>query len=455
MLGRLGFAGRMMAIVLLALLAILAIGTGVGYVARKRANVDATPMLLPERAAAIVEVLETTPPQRRATALKAVSSDGLSVSFQSTLPPADPSMQRLPAVERVISQYFMEVGGRQVMALLAPERVARWRQLRLGQYWLASREPLKVVIGLSTGGYAVLESRGDIGPRIWGMPPGFTIGALGALVGLAAIIAIMREARPLRRLAGSVSRFAASAEPNPVEARGAPEIRRLITAVNDMQQRIAGLVRGRTVLLGAISHDLKTYITRLRLRAEHIPDDDQKERAVRDLDDMTALIEDALALARGAAVSERRDTIDVAALLAEEVGRRKSAQIRFRNDAKGAASVAGDDVALRRLFANLIDNALRYAKSVDIAVSESAKEVVVVVDDDGPGIPALERAAVFEPFYRVDPSRSRETGGAGLGLAIARAIVTAHGGRIEADAAPSGGARIRVALPLARQRRRS
>ncbi len=127
-------------------------------------------------------------------------------------------MRRLPVVEHVVAEYFAEVGGREVIALLAREAVPRWRELRVGQYWLASRAPLEVAIGLSTGGYAVLETRGDISRRIWGMPPGFLIGALGALVGLAAIVAIMREARPLRRLAGSVAGFAESAVPHPVEA---------------------------------------------------------------------------------------------------------------------------------------------------------------------------------------------------------------------------------------------
>lgn len=446
MLGRLGFTGRLMAIVLLALLAMLAIGTGLAYVARKRGAVDLSPMLLPERAAAIVEVLEHTPPRRRQTALKALNSGDLTVSFRDHAPPPDRRLQHLPAVERVIAQYFAEVGGRKVIALLAAERVPRWRQPRLGQYWLASRQPLKVAIGLSTGGYVVLESRGEIGPRIWGMPPGFTIGALGALVGLAAIIAIMREARPLRRLSGSVARFAESAVPSPVEARGAPEIRRLIGAVNDMQERIAGLVRGRTILLGAISHDLKTFLTRLRLRIEQIPDADQQARAVHDLDDMTALIDDALALARGASVSERREEVDVAELLKREVGERKD--VRLRQSAQSAA-VRGDALALRRLFANLLDNALRYGTAAEVSLERAGADVVVEIDDQGPGIPALERAAIFEPFYRIDPSRSRETGGAGLGLAIARVIVEAHGGRISAEAAPQGGARIRVVLPAA------
>jgi signal transduction histidine kinase len=448
-LSRLGFTGRLMAIVLLALLAVVAISTGLAYVARKRGAIEANPMLLPERAAAIVEVLESTPPERRETTLNALSSEALSVSYRDRPPPPDPGMQRLPAVERVIGQYFLEVGGREVIALLAPEGVPRWRQLRLGQYWLASREPLKVAIGLSTGGYAVLESRGDIGPRIWGLPPGFLIGALGALVGLAAIVAIMREARPLRRLSGSIARFGASAVPDPVEVRGAPEIRRLIGAVNEMQERIAGLVKGRTILLGAISHDLKTFLTRLRLRVEKIPDAEQQARAARDLDDMTALIEDALALARGASVSERRGEVDIAALIAREIADRKDARLTLADIASEKAVVRGDFVALRRLFANLLDNALRYGTAAEVALERGGSEIVVLIDDNGPGIPALERSAVFEPFYRVEPSRSRETGGAGLGLAIARAIVEAHGGRISADAAPRGGARIRVVLPCA------
>jgi signal transduction histidine kinase len=405
-------------------------------------------MLLPERAAAIVEVLESTPKPRRETALKALSSDDLLVTYRDT-PPSGAGMERLPAIERVIGQYFMEVGGREVTATLAPEGVPRWQQLRLGKYWLTSREPLTVAIGLSTGGYAVLESRGDIGPRIWGMPPGFTIGALGALVGLAAIIAIMREARPLRRLAGSVARFATSAVPDPVEPSGAPEVRRLIAAVNDMQERIAGLVKGRTILLGAISHDLKTFLTRLRLRVEQIPEPDQQARAVHDLDDMTALIDDALALARGASVSERREDVDIAELVRRLVTDRKDGRLRLAEPASRSAKVRGDAVALRRLFVNLVDNALRFGKTAQVAIEAAGADVVVSVDDDGPGIPELERAAVFEPFYRAEPSRSRDTGGAGLGLAIARSIAEAHGGRIRAEAAPSGGARILVTLPAA------
>jgi len=139
--------------------------------------------------------------------------------------------------------------------------------------------------------------------------------------------------------------------------------------------------------------------------------------------------------------------VDVADLLAQAIADRKDAPLRLNNTASPPVVVHGDALALRRLFANLLDNALRYGSSAEVTVERSGSEVIVIVDDDGPGIPALERSAVFEPFYRVEPSRSRETGGAGLGLAIARAIVEAHAGRISADDAPKGGARIRVALP--------
>jgi two-component system, OmpR family, osmolarity sensor histidine kinase EnvZ len=447
-LGHLGFTGRVLAIVLLALLALIAVGAGLAYMARQRGTAD-NAMLLPERAAAIVEVLESTPPERRETALKALSSESLAVFFRDRAPAPDPRQRRLPAVERVIGHYFDEVGGREVIATLAAEAIPRWRQLRLGQYWLASREPLKVAIGLSTGGYAVLESRGDIVSRIWGMPRGFLIGTLGALVGLAAIIAIMREGRPLRRLSASVAQFADRAVPDPVERAGAPEIRRLIRAVNEMQERIAGLVKGRTILLGSISHDVKTFLTRLRLRVETIPDAEQRERAVRDLDGMTALVEDAIALARGAAVSERREDVDIAALLCEEIGGRADARASIGAVPSGSFAVRGDAMALRRLFTNLIDNALRYGAAAKVAIERAGSQAIVLVDDDGPGIPAVERAAVFEPFYRIEGSRSRDTGGAGLGLAIARAITEAHGGSISAEAGPDGGARIRVELPIA------
>jgi signal transduction histidine kinase len=301
----------------------------------------------------------------------------------------------------------------------------------------------------------LFETRGEIARRLFGLPPGFWMGALGSLIGIAAILAIMREARPLRELSAAVARFAGEAKPFAVRARGAPEIRNLITAVNDMQARIAALVKGRTVLIGAVSHDMKTYITRLRMRAEMLVEDGQRERAVRDLEDMTTLIDDALAVVRGSAVSDRHEMLDLVPLIQADAADRPQGVLEIVRPEATPLLVNGDAAALRRLFGNLIDNALRFGRTCRVAVTRHGDFAAVLVDDDGPGIPPSERLAVFEPFYRLEPSRSRTTGGSGLGLAIAKQIVETHGGSIAVEASPLKGARLRVEIPAAEDRHRA
>src|SRR5262249_231126 len=232
---------------------------------------------------------------------------------------------------------------------------------------------------------------------------------------------------------------------------GAPEIRKLIEAINSMQARIVDLVRGRTLLLGAISHDLKTYLTRLRLRIEDLPVEEQRDKATRDLEDMTALLSDALAVARGTFVSARREIIDVVAMLTALATDYANPCIRLRCSREaGPLLVEGDRIALRRLFANLLDNALRFGTICEVTAAREREGVAVRIDDDGPGIPESERAAVLAPFHRLEPSRSRDTAGSGLGLAIVQQIAEAHGGSIAINAAPLGGVRASVTLPMHR-----
>lgn len=448
MLGRLGLAGRIIAILLLSLLVLLALGAGVGYVARKQETAGDPLTLLPERAAAIVGLMEKETAGADGLLLKAVTSEELSVRRLEVRPGVDEEHGRLPGVEWVVGQHFPEGDTREVIAYMEPEKGPRWSQLRLGRMWLTSRETLHIAIGLKNGGYALFETRGDVAPRLFGFPPGFVIGALGAVVGIAALLAIWREARPLRELADAVSHFSGERPPHLVAENGAPEIRGLIVAVNDMQSRIAALVKGRTMLLGAVSHDLRTYLTRLRLRIEAIEDGEQREKSVRDLEDMGRLVDDALAVARGSALSDLREPVDIPELIGKEVA--EEAAGRASCETHGAISelvVVGDGVALRRLFSNLLSNALRYGSQCRISVSREKARVIVTVDDDGPGIPEEERENVFEPFYRLESSRNRDTGGSGLGLAIARQIAVGHGGSIHIEASPMGGTRFAVSLP--------
>jgi len=450
-LGRLGFAGRLSAILMLALLALWALGAGLSYVTR--APIVPLPGLLPlpHQMAAIVELLETSSGERRATILAAASSDTLRVTFSPERPDIPPETRRRKGIEWIIARYVGQLGSREVIVTGEPMADPLAKQggeaVHTGRLsdrlWRLAQQPLRLSVALQGGGYAVFETQGEISRRLFGLPPGFWLGAMGSLVGIAALVAVWRETRPLKELSKSVSRFSGDGQPVIVRSRGAPELKRLIDEVNRMQERIATLIRARSVLLGAVSHDLKTYITRLKLRAELIADEDQQRRVGRDLDDMTALIEDALAVARGTALRDRVSTVDLAEVLRTVSEDLPNVELSLPQT---ALYVEGDPTALRRLFANLVDNALRYGKACSINAASLKRRLTIHIDDKGPGIPESERALVLEPFYRLETSRNRETGGSGLGLAIAKQIAEAHGGTIELGDAPSGGLRVTVVL---------
>lgn len=442
MLSRLGFAGRISSILLLALLGLWALGAALSYVARDPLVPTPSPFPLPHQIAAIVELLEKGDSEQRKIILSAVNTDTLQVTLSDIAPEATPGQRRLKGIEWLIGRYVNALGPRELTATSASGNIAgTFPDSPMGRFSGA----IRIGVALKGGGYVIFQSRGEITRRLFGVPPGYWLGFLGALVGIAALFAVWREAQPLRELSRAVSRFSGDGNPLLIVPRGAPELKRLIDETNRMQERIATLIKGRTVLLGAVSHDLKTYITRLKLRAEMISDPDQQARTVRDLDDMTILIEDALAVARGGSVQDRASVVDLCELLHLLRTDQPSIELDLPDM---PLILTGSPVALRRLFTNLIDNALRYGGKAP-RVTADAKDtwVRVMIDDDGPGIPPAERALVFEPFYRREQSRSRETGGTGLGLAIAKQIVDLHSGSIILADSPRGGLRVVVELP--------
>jgi signal transduction histidine kinase len=240
----------------------------------------------------------------------------------------------------------------------------------------------------------------------------------------------------------------------PQARSGAPEIVALVAAFNRLQERLALLLRARMAMLGGISHDVRSFATRLRLRVEHIPDAAERERAAGDIDDMIRLLDDALLASRAGAGELAEELVEFDALVQAEVDDRRAqgGAVELLLEGRNVeALVLGDRLALRRVVANLIDNALAHGQvarvSVRVWVQAEAQEVVLTVDDQGPGIPPAQREAVLEPFVRLESSRSRRTGGAGLGLAIVCNLVEAHGGQVAIDDAPGGGARVTVRLP--------
>jgi two-component system osmolarity sensor histidine kinase EnvZ len=306
------------------------------------------------------------------------------------------------------------------------------------------------VVALPSGGYLDVEARGGPTLRLFGMPAGLIAGILGFAVALLALIAVRRETKPLSDLAVAVERFGTAIEPQPISERGAPDVRALIHAVNAMQSRIAELIKSRTLVLGAISHDLRTYVTRLRLRLELLPDSEQRRKASTDLDGMQSLMDDALAFARASFGNGSEETVDLARIARNECELRvaQGKPVTF-TAAESPLPVCGSPAGLARVTANLIDNAVAYGGGAEVSLRATADGVELRVEDRGPGIPSGERGKVFDPFYRLDPSRNRESGGAGLGLTIVRQIVESHHGTVTIEDRSGGGTRLRVHLPPA------
>ena len=269
---------------------------------------------------------------------------------------------------------------------------------------------------------------------------------LAAVLGVS-VVAVRWVTRPLRSLADAAEALGRDLNRPPLPEAGPTEVREAARAFNRMQSRIAGFVEERTRVLAAVSHDLKTPITRMRLRTELLDDGEVRLQFERDLAEMEAMVADTLAFMRGVDATEPRRPVDVMALL-ESVQADQRAMGREVGLAGGAKSpVTGAARLLRRCVSNLVDNAVAYGGRADIVVEEGPADLAIRVRDAGPGVPEAELEKVFEPFYRLEGSRSRETGGTGLGLGIARNVARAHGGDLTLRNRPEGGLEATLTLP--------
>jgi signal transduction histidine kinase len=218
--------------------------------------------------------------------------------------------------------------------------------------------------------------------------------------------------------------------------------------MNEMQDRLRRFVRDRTMLVAAISHDLRTPLTRMRLRAEFVTDPELQQQLLRNIDQMESMIAETLQFASEDARQEATRPIDLGALVESICIDMADARNDVVCTVDGQAVLNCQAMALRRALTNLVDNAVKHGKRAEVTFSTADGAAILRVKDDGPGVPESEFENVFAPFYRLERSRSRETGGAGLGLAVARNIVRGHGGDITLSNDPAGGLVLTVFLPL-------
>lgn len=295
-------------------------------------------------------------------------------------------------------------------------------------------------------------TRLTIDMRPAGLPiPPWLPAVLMLQLGLLALVTwygVRLATRPLAQLADAADRLGPDLKAAPVPESGPLEVARAARAFNAMQQRIADHLGERTQILAAISHDLQTPITRMRMRADMLDDDQQREKMNRDLIEMEMLVRDGVAYARTLhGTSETPCSVDPDSLLQSLVGDYLDAGHPIELHGKAGAPLVTRPHALRRVLGNLIDNALKYAGSAELHIGAEDGRVTIRVRDHGPGIPDAELDNVMQPFYRLEASRNRDTGGTGLGLAIARQLAQAIDATLTLRNHPQGGLEAGLTLP--------
>ena len=261
------------------------------------------------------------------------------------------------------------------------------------------------------------------------------------------IWAVRRATKPVSLFASAAERLGVGLNAAPLPETGTGEVRRAARAFNTMQDRLRRFISDRTQMLAAISHDLRTPITRMKLRAEFIDDEEQRSKMLSDLDEMEAMIKATLAFARDDAANEPAESTDIAAMLKTVVADVADAGRQVTYEGPDSLTQRVRPMGLKRALTNLVNNALNYGEKAVVTLSSNEQLTTICIDDDGPGIPDDVKEQVFTPFFRIEGSRSRDTGGTGLGMTIARNAVRSMGGDIELINRPEGGLRVKVTLP--------
>jgi signal transduction histidine kinase len=479
-----GITSRITLIILLVLFAAQAFS--IVYYVRERAV--ATELILThsvvQRIGTIVRLLETTPTDRQPEIIAAVNSPTLWVDVTRRTPPPMPAdgPRGRDHLMTLVQQGLEALGGRQIRIAFiddfrdwddddAKDDRRTWRNPDDHRFWghwpnplrerfmtrhaqpdlLPSRRKAAISVQQRDGTWINFTVSSDRTSLRWAGRMGFWILITGLFILVFSIWAARRVTKPLKQFAEAADRLGVDVHAPPMEEKGSGELRQATRAFNRMQQRIRRFVDDRTLMLAAISHDLRTALTRLRLRAEFIEDEEQQRKAIGDLDEMQTMLDETLSFAREDAGLEVRSKVDVTSMLESICDDLTDAGARAAFENGGRVTYRCQPVAMRRALTNLVHNAVKYGGEAAVTLAGSAGEITVTVADRGPGIAEELRERVFTPFFRIEGSRNRATGGTGLGLAVARSIIRRHGGDITLHDREGGGLLVKVSLPKAEE----
>ena len=326
-----------------------------------------------------------------------------------------------------------------------------WMRMERGPHvFLQSGMSFLAHVRLHDGTTVTFDSQQPAETLTWPYRVLVTMVILFGAVLVLSLIAVRWATRPLLRLADAAEELGRNIHRPPLDESGPLEVQRAARAFNTMQARLTSYIQDRTRILAAMSHDLKTPITRLRLRSELLDDVQLRAKFGKDLEELEAMVSGTLDFMRGLESEEQVQPTDVNALL--ESLRADLLETGGGVEIEGAAKspYAGKPLALKRCLSNLIDNAAKYGDKARVVVDDDEKRLEIRILDEGPGIPEAALERVFDPFYRLEASRNRETGGTGLGLTIARSIAQSHGGRLSLRNRVEGGLEAILVLPRGR-----
>jgi len=442
---------------------------------RSELLVQASGMQSAQRIADIVRLLDTMTPAERVRIVKVLSAPPLTVALdRGPLAAQDATTEAgaRAAIFTTLLRRFLgddrpvTVGmavaaspssaykggamqGGAMRGLKAMENDGEWTppMMRKGGGMGGGGGPVFVAqVRLQDGTLATFDSRQPQATENWPYRLLLSITLLLAAVIVVSLVAVRWATRPLKTLANAADELGRNINRPPLAESGPAEVASAARAFNTMQSRLAGYLRERTQVLAAMSHDLKTPITRLRLRAELLEDAELRAKFSSDLQEMEAMVTSALDFLRGMDNGEPVQPVDVMALLESLQSDLRETGGTVMVDGQFTGPYPGRPQALKRCLANLLENAIKYGHSARVVVDDSNERLQIRILDQGPGLPPEQIEKVFEPFYRVEGSRNRDTGGTGLGLAIAKNVAELHGGHIELLNRVEGGLEAKLIL---------
>ena len=434
--------GRTALVLLASLVVVQVAGLAIHALDRREALRFAQARDIALRVMTIYRTVALTDPATRADVVRAIDArEDVTVRLDpappvSALPPAPPDLQRALRVNM------------QLVPMPPGERPHDF-------VWLGGPSAGRVTVGIRLPSGTWLNVTLPMPPVRWLLSGTFLVAFLlmtAAAAGLT-LWAVRRLTAPATTLAAAAERLGRDVNAPPLPEDGPAEVAQAAAAFNTMAARIRRLLADRNFMLAAIGHDLRTPITRLKLRAEFIEDDELRRKTLIDLDELEAMVSATLAFGRDTLSDEPLTPLDLAELLRtlldEAADAWPEATERLRYAGPDHLTVTARPLALKRALTNLVGNAVKYGGGARIGLTPGGKRsVTVTVEDDGPGVPPEEAERVFQPFVRLEASRNRETGGVGLGLTIARNICRAHGGDVFLAGRPGGGTRATVILPI-------